>query len=105
MSSQALAVLTPDELRALVREAVREVAASPPPAANDDVLTRDQAAALLQVHPVMVVRYVTDEGLPARKLGTDWRFTRGEVVEWFRKRPLQKGPTRRGRKKRVGSDT
>lgn len=63
---------------------VRAQPAAAPPEQNG-VMTRDQVAALLQVHPTMVTRYVRDRGLPGAKLpgGNEWRFKRVDVVSWL----------------------
>jgi excisionase family DNA binding protein len=74
--------LTIDELRALVREESR---GGPSSAVVDapEVMTREQVAKLLQVHPNVVGRYIRSEGLPARKLGNEWRLLRSEVLGWL----------------------
>lgn len=77
----AVAVLTAEQLDAIVTGAVnRALAKREQP--ESDILTREQAAALLQVHPKMVTRYVREKGLPGVKLGRDWRFKRAELVRW-----------------------
>ncbi|HSR41436.1 MAG TPA: helix-turn-helix transcriptional regulator [Longimicrobiales bacterium] len=45
------------------------------------LLTTNQVAELLQVHPKHVYRLLK-QGLPGRKVGGEWRFLRGEVLEW-----------------------
>lgn len=45
-------------------------------------MTRAQVAELLQVHPVVVGRYVRSRGLPAHRLGREYRFLRPEVIAW-----------------------
>ncbi len=77
-----LVILTPEELEALVERAVRRatpVMAAPAP----EVLTREQAAELLQVNPHAIPRLVRDEGLPAHRLGSQWRFRRSEILAWL----------------------
>ena len=81
--------LTVDELRALVREAVRDEVSRT--TEESEILTRDDAAALLQVHPVMVTRYVRKEGLPAIPLGREWRFRRSEILAWLDARGVNGG--------------
>ncbi|MBV9945476.1 MAG: helix-turn-helix domain-containing protein, partial [Myxococcales bacterium] len=76
--------LTVDELRALIREEVSAVAGPPGTAdAAPEVMTREQAAKLLQVHPQVVGRYIRKEGLPATKIaGGEWRLLRKDVLAW-----------------------
>ena len=80
----ALAVtLTVDELRALVRDAVRaELGDRAEP--ESEFMTRDQVAELLHVDVRSVTNYVKKRGLPAMKLGgNEWRFRRSEVLKWI----------------------
>jgi excisionase family DNA binding protein len=75
-------------LRAAMRDAVREVVREELRAAHAvnqaaEILTREQAAELIQVHPAVVTRYVRTRGLPGFKIGRDWRFKRSEVVAWL----------------------
>lgn len=75
--------LSCDELEALVRAAVRSELASH---SNErDVLTTAQVADLLGTHPDMVRRYARHRGLPFSKIGSTYRFTRADVLEWVKK--------------------
>ncbi len=47
------------------------------------LLTTDEVASLLRVHPKHVYRLLK-KGLPARRVGSEWRFDRGEVLAWSR---------------------
>lgn len=47
---------------------------------NDLLLTKD-IAQLLRVHPKQVYRLLK-QGLPARRVGGEWRFARDEVLRW-----------------------
>lgn len=49
--------------------------------AASHLLTTEQVADLLQVHPKHVYRLLK-RGLPGRKLGGEWRFLRDEVLAW-----------------------
>jgi excisionase family DNA binding protein len=56
---------------------------STPVALNDDVLTLDEAAALLKL-PADTVRSRAEEGdLPGRRFGSEWRFARVAVLAWL----------------------
>jgi hypothetical protein len=60
-----------------------EVAANPPAALTDEVLTLEGAAALLKL-PVDAVRSRAEEGdLPGRRFGKEWRFARIAVLAWL----------------------
>lgn len=52
-------------------------------AADDEVLTRSQAAKLLRVCSESVTKLVRDEGLPCKRVGKEYRFLRSEVVAWL----------------------
>jgi putative molybdopterin biosynthesis protein len=47
------------------------------------LLTTEEVAKLLRVHPQHVYRLLK-KGLPARRVGSEWRFDRGEVLAWSR---------------------
>jgi excisionase family DNA binding protein len=50
---------------------------------TDEVLTLDEAAALLKL-PADTVRSRAEEGdLPGRRFGTEWRFARIAVLAWL----------------------
>lgn len=51
----------------------------PPPA--DALLTTREVAALLRVHPKHVYRLLRG-GLPAHRVGGEWRYVAGEVLRW-----------------------
>jgi excisionase family DNA binding protein len=54
-----------------------------PPAPADDVLTLDEAAALLKL-PADIVRSRAEEGdVPGRRFGDEWRFARIAVLAWL----------------------
>jgi len=57
---------------------VSATAAGPPA-----LLTTEEVAKLLRVHPKHVYRLLK-KGLPARRVGSEWRFERGEVLAWSR---------------------
>lgn len=51
------------------------------PLAGDTLLRTDEVAALLRVHPKQVYRLLR-RGLPARRVGGEWRFSREDVLAW-----------------------
>lgn len=48
---------------------------------NDELLTTKAVAELLRVHPKQVYRLLR-RGLPAVRVGDEWRFVRAEVLAW-----------------------
>ncbi|HTP27812.1 MAG TPA: helix-turn-helix transcriptional regulator [Anaeromyxobacteraceae bacterium] len=60
----------------------------PPP---DVLLRTDEVAKVLRVHPKHVYRLLK-KGLPARRVGSEWRFDRSEVMAWSR-RGMSLAPT------------
>lgn len=85
MNNAAMAVtLTVDELEALVeRAAERAIAAVADASVQPDVLTRAQAAELLQVTDHQVVVFVKKHGLPGARCGGEWRFRRRDILAWI----------------------
>jgi excisionase family DNA binding protein len=49
--------------------------------ASEEVLTLEQAAALLHLHPRTVSALARAGKLPGRKVGKQWRFARARLVE------------------------
>jgi excisionase family DNA binding protein len=48
-----------------------------------DVLTLSEAAAYLRVSEADVVRIIHEQALPARQLGTEWRFLKSAIQQWL----------------------
>jgi excisionase family DNA binding protein len=51
---------------------------------QNDVLTLNEAAAILRVHPVTLRRRAVAWGVPHRRLGVEWRFSREVLAAWMR---------------------
>jgi excisionase family DNA binding protein len=51
-----------------------------------DVLTLAEAAALLRVHPVTLRKRAAAWGVPHRRLGSEWRFSREVLTAWVQRR-------------------
>lgn len=81
MSTLAV-TLTVDELRTLVREEVQRASGPSIASTSPEVLTREDAARLLQVHANVIGRYILKHGLPAAKIGGEWRLLRQDVIAW-----------------------
>lgn len=56
---------------------------------ENEVLTLAEAAAYLKFSDGDVLRLVHEQGLPARRLAAEWRFSRGAIQEWLRTPPPQ----------------
>ena len=82
--------MSPEEVRELVRTAVREELASHRDPERD-VLTAEQVAGMLAVHVKTVAKLVVRDGLPARRLGREYRFDRDEVLAWLAERAVRPG--------------
>ena len=54
-----------------------------------DVLTLAEAAAYLRLPEETICRLVKEEGLPGRKIGSEWRFLKAALQDWL-KAPSQK---------------
>jgi excisionase family DNA binding protein len=52
---------------------------------RDDLLKTAEVAQLLRVHPKHIYRLL-DQGLPGRRVGSEWRFVREEVLAWSARR-------------------
>ena len=53
---------------------------------NNDVITLNEAAALLRVHPVTLRKRAVAWGVPHRRLGAEWRFSRMVLTAWIQRR-------------------
>lgn len=84
-----VALLTADQITAIVETAVTRVLSVRPPGENE-ILTREQVAEMLKVHPVTVTQYVKKKGLRGLQLsGGDWRFRRSDVDAWLEQRATE----------------
>ena len=63
----------------------RQTTAAPNKSAH--LLTTNEVAALLNVHPKHVYRLLK-RGLPARRVGDEWRYDDAEVLAWSRGEPI-----------------
>lgn len=53
------------------------------PERESDVLTTAEAAGLLKIHPVTLRKRAVKWGVPHRRLGSDFRFSRQRLTEWL----------------------
>jgi excisionase family DNA binding protein len=61
------------------------------PTVPAEVLTLTEAAAYLRVGEADVLRLVREQALPARQIGSDWRFLKLALQDWLRTGPANKG--------------
>lgn len=90
MSAAPVIVVSPEELRRIVREAVRaelEAVEAPP-----EWLDSAGAAELLGVHVKTVQKLVRTQGLPAHRVGEKiLRFSRPALLDWMKRRAAGEG--------------
>jgi excisionase family DNA binding protein len=49
------------------------------------VMTVKECAAFLKVHPSGMYRLIKRHAIPCFRIGSDWRFSKTEVVAWIEK--------------------
>lgn len=59
------------------------------PSTEPEVLTLEEAAALLSMHPKVVAKYVRERGLPALRIGREYRFRRSALMAWLDAQTVQ----------------
>ena len=52
----------------------------------DSILTVNELAGYLRVHPATIYRLLKARQLPPFRVGFDWRFKRDTIDEWVRSR-------------------
>jgi excisionase family DNA binding protein len=50
-----------------------------------EVLTLEEVADFLQIHPSTVYRLLKNRRIPAFKVGSDWRFNQESIEQWVKK--------------------
>ena len=88
---EPLVVMTPAQLRELVAEAVRDAMGQGAQNTNAQYLTLEQTAEIMQVDARTVRNWVKDQGLPALRVGREYRFRRDTVLEWLESRAITGG--------------
>ena len=48
-----------------------------------DVMTVEEVAAMMRLHPVTVRLQAAAGKIPARQVGNRWRFSRSAITEWL----------------------
>ena len=69
---------------------------------EEKVLTLEEVAELLRVHPITIYRLLRERRIPAFKIGSEWRFNRESIEKWISRREADNPPpkTLRGPKPR-----
>ena len=55
----------------------------------DTVLTLEDVAQFLHVHPSTVYRLLKNRSIPAFKVGSDWRFNQDSIERWIKEREAE----------------
>jgi excisionase family DNA binding protein len=76
----SVVVLTPEEVEKLLERTWERLIRQQ---SEKEVLTLEEAAALLDLHPKVVTRYIREKSLPAHKIGPEYRFRRSELLAWL----------------------
>ena len=58
---------------------------------NARVMTLNELADYLRVHPSTIYRLLKRRGLPAFKVGSDWRFNSESIDRWLLEREQSEG--------------
>jgi excisionase family DNA binding protein len=53
------------------------------------IMTLQEVSDYLRVHPSTIYRILKHKGLPAFKIGTDWRFVAGDIENWIAKTTIK----------------
>ena len=54
------------------------------------VLTLEEVAEFLHVHPSTVYRLLKNRRIPAFKIGSDWRFNQESIQSWIKELEIAK---------------
>ncbi len=50
---------------------------------DDDILNLEQAVVCLGVSEKTLIKLLREEHIPARKIGREWRFSKGALIRWL----------------------
>ena len=54
---------------------------------TDEVMTSTEAASYLKMHVKTICRLAKEGKIPARKVGSEWRFMRSVLDKWLTREP------------------
>jgi excisionase family DNA binding protein len=67
---------------------------------DSPILTVKECCDFLKVCPSTIYRLLKRNGIPAFKIGSDWRFSKKQLTEWIESRPkgeVERSPRANGR--------
>ena len=53
---------------------------------NKEIMTAQEVADYLNIHPLTVHKYAREGKIPAFKIGTDWRFHKKYIEKWIQEK-------------------
>jgi excisionase family DNA binding protein len=53
------------------------------------IMTVNEVAAFLHVHPTTVYRMMKHKELPGFRIGSDWRFNRADILGWINEKQVK----------------
>jgi excisionase family DNA binding protein len=71
-------------------------------APDSDVMTLHEVAPYLHCHQFTVYRLIKTAGLPAFRLGSDWRFRRSDLEKWIDGKTVVVSETKPGQEPKKG---
>lgn len=57
--------------------------------ADSAIMTVKEVAAYLRIHNTTIYRLLKNNSLPAFRIGSDWRFTKGNIDAWRKAQEVQ----------------
>jgi excisionase family DNA binding protein len=54
-----------------------------------EIMTVNEVAAFLHVHPVTVYKMMKRKELPGFRIGSDWRFNRADILGWIKEKQVK----------------
>jgi excisionase family DNA binding protein len=59
---------------------------------EEDVMTLEEVAEYLRVHPSTIYRLLHNHQIPGFKIGSDWRFNLSSIDRWRKQREADEEP-------------
>jgi len=64
-------------------------------AAPSPIMTSKEVAKYLRIHQITLYKLIRRGEIPSFKIGSDYRFSRGEIEKWIAEKPRPQGPRRK----------
>jgi len=71
------------------------------PDGESEIMTLREVADYLKLHHVTVYRFIKTGGLPAFRIGSDWRFQRADLKKWIEAQHVEVASTAPGPEPKV----